>query len=741
MKKKAWLFSMLLSAAVFSAACSDDAGKNKQEELPPPPPSTLSYFISCNSPADCRLDLETEQDAIVSVLYTSIDEQSFNASMVSNAVLNASRTGTVFTMENVEDSTVSVLSDDNGVATVRIHTGAEAGTGSIIFTTAEEGQTADPATFTITVKKAAPVPVVVPEDKDFEYHVTMTYQGEKALVLAESMLFPGQTCADIVRENMESDDVADIEAAGDKYVNLIPLSGITIDKAAFDYKLTEEEKTTYAVVGRVQGDEGYAAYGCTDGLNRDNRNVVVNLGDTYVPEVIVKPDPPQKPEKPEPLPPDPVEPPVMDYSGNFTLTSSFNALSLLPHAVVEEGKAPLFKDMLAGDWIEFVLNFLSDPEKEITNVLTQQLIPLLLDADWFKSLLEKMGASAIVALLDSGALDIDQLMETFGIKKIISDYLEQITGQLVWWDTATGSVKIANEIATNFTMHGSFVMAGKELNEQSMLLRNKHSYNSLLYHNGNFDKCLIGNKFAADVDKKLICEIGLDSLDSGAIKGDFDATFSEIVDGKATVDIAKHNLTLAYGKLIYAALMQILPLVAQPAEGVKLNTIGDVLAYYIGMGLVSIYNKKHEDSPIEKKYGCDAVGEVTVSLVKDNLLNSDKLPDFIKKILSSLSIILQPSIVSLACTAGTSALNNFVNSQLDKLSVSSDKVAFSSDDCNLNLVMVGEYPASISSFGMDSYDWGSKVDKRCKWKVSIQANEESEAKTIDGKFYAFRNKE
>ncbi len=748
MRNKSFLFALMLSASALAfAGCNDSTSVTDVEN------EELQYYMQCSSPSNCELTMETNQMGNVSIVLTSLNLSDYSAGYVNDANIQAQLTGTTVTLMDGSSTTAAVKTNSMGIATVVVNSGSVAGDSQITFTAPDYTLTGlDTQSKVITVHVVQPQVVPpTPTEKTVDYKAVLAYYGpQEGFTYVEAYAVPNGNCSKLLSSEMTAKDVAALKAT-DVFGSLNVSGDISGQQVAF--QATESSPVNYAVISRAKINDEYAAYGCVNGLNAENWMVTVVLDDVFIEQPPVDPceEDPTLPEC-QTTPVDPCEenpdlpecqPPVdteYSYTGNFTLTSQFNALSLLPSAS-QNGETPLFKDMQAGDWIQFVLNFLSHPEEELANVLTQQVLTPLAKTDWIVNLLSKIPdiGPVIAALLST--MDLDQILEQFGIKQVITDYLKQLTGQIEWWDEATGGIQIANELATNFTLYGKFSMASTELDENNKLAGNKHSYSSVLYHNGTFSKCLVGKEFGTDVNGSKICEIPISTLDKDAssVKGTFTAKFGDIAADKGTVDILSHNLNLAYGKLIYAAILQIMPYVMNTGDGVKIDTIGDILAYYIGLGATAFYNKNNPDSPIEGVAGCDAVGKVLVQAITDKIAGQD-----VSWFGSLLTFVLQPGTMSSLCTMGINALDNMLDKQLDKLSVSSDKITFSTPaDKSCNIVFAGENPyKKLAYFGMSDYKWGmnSKVDERCTWNVEIKAREGVEPKKITGRFYAYGKK-
>jgi len=733
---------MLSASALAFAGCNDSTSVSDVED-------NLQYHMVCSSPASCELTMETNQQGNVSVVLSSINLKDYSAGYVADANVQAQLTGTTVSIMDGSSTTANIKSNSAGIATLAISSGAVEGDSKISFTATDFETEPALREFTIHVVKPQVVPPT-PTEKNVNYSAIIAYYGpQEGFTYVEAFAVPNGNCSKLLTSEMTAKDVAALKPT--QIIGSQNVSGdISGQKVSFE--AVETTPVNYAVISRAKIGDEYAAYGCVNGLNAENFMVTVVLDDVFI-ETPVDPcelDPslpecqttPVDPCEADPTLPECQEPVDLEYSysGNFTLTSQFNALSLLPSAS-ENGETPLFKDMLAGDWIQFVLNFLSHPEDELANVLTQQVLKPLSQAEWLTGLISKIPDIGPVIAVMLETMDLDQLLEQFGIKQVISDYLKQLTGQISWWDEATGGVQIANELATNFTLYGKFTMSSADLGEDGKLAGNKHSYSSVLYHNGTFDKCLVGKDFGTDINGSKICEIPISTLDKDAssVTGTFTAKFGEIAADKGTVDVLSHNLNLAYGKLIYAALLQIMPYVMNTGDGVKIDSIGDILAYYIGLGAVALYNKSNSDNPIEGVAGCDAVGKVLVQAITDKLAGQDA-----SAFATFLSFILQPGTVAGLCSMGIGALDNMLDKQLDKLSVSSDKITFSTPaDKACTVAFAGEPPyKKLAYFGMSDYKWGMdpKVDERCTWNVEIKAREGVEPRKINGRFYAYGKK-
>lgn len=722
--KKTWILALLVGFSAMSLSCSDDAGDKSKDE---PQEQTLTYALSCVSPSSCKLELEEGQQAVITVQLKSKDATGTEMAAANAAVSVVSDNATLFSMQNQAGANLAMTTDTMGLTAVLIKAGDDAGTGKMTFSVTTEGITVDPLAVEIVVtKKPEPEPEPTPTEKDVAYTIKLAYVGDAEINSAEAFMVAGKTCAAYAPTGLTAEQVAAIAKTSliDSKID---------DPVNAEYKITtkETEEVRYAVIARAKSGSAYIAYGCEDGVSQSNSTVTVDLDDVLLGPGGDEPDVPVIPDDPEL---------TYNYSGKYTLRSQYNALSLLPHADKPESGVVLFKDMEVGDWIEFSLDFLSVPEKEINSVLTDQLMPLLLNADWLKNLISKV-VPGLESILTPEM--IQMLYQQFQIDKVITDLLKQLTGQVEWWGTATSIVKIINDLATNFTMEGSFYIATTELDANNKIAGIGHRYNSLIYNNGAFEKCVIGSKTEEhDADGNTLCRVSLAQLDadSSSINGAFTAQFSNPAQNAPekmqSVDILTHSMQLNYGKLIYAALMEVVPQFIKPENGAPVpQTLAGILEYYVGYGLKELWNKDNPEDPITSS-SCTAVGDYVFKLA------NQKLPDSLKSILTMFGA----SAITLACTTGVNSLDKLINEQIEKLSVSSDKVTFSSNSCAIAFddgvtMPSGNIMYNLAVFGQEQA-WGSSAkDNRCDWNISITTtNKDGEQKmnTIKGKYWAER---
>ena len=721
--KKTWLLALLVGFSALSVSCSDDAGDESNRGEQDQPQGDATYALTCVNP-DCKMSLEQGKTGIVimKIAKTVGTEAPVAASGVN---ISVAKTDSLVKLQAQDSTSVELVSDTSGMVTLIVTADAEKeGVEALTFASKTDGISFEPVKFEVTVVKAT---VAEPDNPnpggdnpgqegekktvDVDYKGKLTYAGEiEAFSNGEVFLLEGKTCAQVAPTGMSASEIAKISASS------APSASADSDVLTHEYgiKVTEieEDIKTYAAVARVKANDVFAAYGCTDGVMRDKADFTVALEDAF-----------------NDVTPEPTPETTVRYDGNYRLRSQFNALTLLPHADKVDGKPVLFKDMLAGDWIEFALDFLSNPEKEITSIISDQLVPLLLQGDWLKKLLTQLGFGGFA---DSITPDlIKTLINSFGINTIIENLLKELTGQLPWWGTATDAVKMVDDLATNFTLDGQFVINTADLDENGKIAGIGHSYDALLYNNAAFDKCYVGSDSnEKTADGKTICRIPLASLDTNSsVRGTFTASFDAPAatgEEPPKSDIASHTLQLAYGKLIYATLLQTIPMFIKPEDGAEVpNTLGRVLEYYIGYGLKTLWNKDeaHKDNLVTKSY-CGGISEYVMKLLEEKAQSVHKI----------IAGVGGEVLLTAFCGQGVAALDKLIDTQLDKLTVSNEKVSFTSKDCIITYTPSQSTPtvSALTSFGQKQV-WGATTDNRCTWRVSV-----AEGKYVYGKFWAER---
>lgn len=723
--KKTWLLALLVGFSALSVSCSDDAGDESNRGEQDQPQGDATYALTCVNP-DCKMSLEQGKTGIV-IMKLAMTVGTDAPLAVSGANISVAKADSLVKLQAQDSTSVELVSDTSGMVTLLVTADAEKeGVEVLTFASKNDGISFEPVKFEVTVVKAT---VAEPDNPnpggdnpgqegekktvEVEYKGKLTYAGEiEEFSNGEVFLLEGKTCAQVAPSGMSATEIANISASN------APSASADSDVLTHEYgiKVTEieEDIKTYAAVARVKANNAFAAYGCTDGVMRDKADFTVALEDAFNDVTPPAPDPET----------------TVRYDGKYRLRSQFDALTLLPHAEKVDGKPVLFKDMLAGDWIEFALDFLSNPEKQITSIISDQLVPLLLQGDWLKKLLTQLGLGGVADSITPELLQT--LINSFGINTIIENLLKELTGQLPWWNTATDAVKMVNDLATNFTLDGEFVINTADLDENGKIAGIGHSYSALLYNNAAFDKCYVGSDSnEKTADGKTICSIPLASLDTNSsVRGTFTASFDAPAATGAEPpksDIASHTLQLAYGKLIYATLLQTIPMFIKPENGEEVpKTLGRVLEYYIGYGLKTLWNKDeaHKDNLVTKSY-CGGISEYAMKLLEEKAQS-------IHKIIAGVG---GEVMLAAFCSQGVAALDKLIDTQLDKLTVSNEKVSFTSNDCIITYTPSQSTPtvSALTSFGQKQV-WGATTDNRCKWSVSV-----AEGKTIEGKFWAERN--
>ena len=777
MKQKKLVFASLFCIVGLTlASCANETGKSQYEEEPNEQKDCVSTYhltlsgteqnaFTCDADGNCDMTLNANASYNVIAIALTVSSENPTDSN-GNACPSGGVAGAEITLSsekpiilNDDGNNTKVETSELGLATVTVAAGDAENVATLKITTdAAHGSLSNRVFVTIP-----PSSVIEPEKMDLQ--VKIAYAGEQALSSSDVLLFEDKTCAEILNspnDPLTRDEIFALQKdATDSKADYQDVNGAVM---TFRYDKNEH---IYAAVGRGLLASAYTAYGCTDGLSASKNSVTVTLKDAMTPG-----------EENEKICEskrcdlvtantdenyafclannciDPIVTVNGVYTGTYFLQSQFSALSLLPHSNSND-----FSQMLAGDWIQWSLDLLAHPESKVPDIVADQLIPLILNADWLKGLLEKFGVSESILAFLSPEM-ISSLLESFGIKKIIEDSLSQLLGQLGWWDTASSVITIVDEIATNLTLSGSF-MINEEPNNDDELLNNIHSYSHLLYNTGKFD-CYFGASVGTDVNGNNICSVSLSTLDStmgsvyGAFKGELSGCDSNGICSE--VVIFDHSLKLAYGKLIYGVIMQFLPqLLEQVGLGssADIHSIGSLIEYYAGFGLVKAWNahatKWNDEHAAEIAEGTSKALEILdESTVTSCNAVATSATNFVGSWLAGtgfgelVSKFLQPALITPLCKNGIAKLDDLIDSKLSNVTAGTDAIKFSTPNGKPCVLNFGAQDAAtgnrvLESFGMTEYIWGQKTDNRCEWQMSIKGSEDGKTLKVEGKFFAPRS--
>ena len=245
MNKKFWLAAILVGLSGGFVSCSDDAGKEGEAEE-----HQLSYSLVCVSPSTCALEIPANAKGLVTVQLKSSTQDGVE-NVVSDAVVVASSSSTLFTMQDVTESTLNLKTHASGMVAVLIGAGSEPGVGTIVCSTSESN-VASPLTFTITGKEEKQEdPIVEPDEPTkASYNVRMRYAGAQDLVVADAYLVPGRTCSEIAPSGLSATEIKAIPVGEYGKVAIVDEGGI--GAVSIDIEIEEREETVYAAVARAR---------------------------------------------------------------------------------------------------------------------------------------------------------------------------------------------------------------------------------------------------------------------------------------------------------------------------------------------------------------------------------------------------------------------------------------------------------------------------------------------------------
>ncbi len=801
MFKKSRVFALSLCCALASMtamSCSDDSGKSSEE-------TTVQYMIgvvpnvpddqkSCATESMCSVTLEQGQSVAITV---SVAKKSDKWTLVQEPVnVTVSSPASMITVQNT--GTTATVSTMNGSAIVYLTAGSVAGTENVTFVT-DDAHGSAKGYVSVTIKAKNNQDIEPPKDvcetfscndetspnysygncvfyhcidakESDTYSATIKYSGKASVISAQAFLVP-DTCAHIIGSaQLDSEQINDLYKDG--YQSL----GFAYNQSGIDGSVISNTlqtlNTSYAVVAIGTNGASYNAYGCTDGMSSSKKSVIVTLNDAKggiinpietceslnCPAELTSVSDNNKYAKC--ISKGCVDPfvPAGKYTGTFDLMSQFNALSLLPRADVPAGKKPQFDEMLVGDWIEWSLDLLKDPATAVPSILVNQVLPLILNADWLTSMLAKIGLPDYILSMLSPEF-IATLLESMNLTQLVTDYINEFLNQYSWWSPTSSAIKILDEVTTNFTMAGYIYVTAEPGTDHKTGMTNIHSYDTLLYNMAGFDKCYVGNEYGRDKSGGLICGIPLGEVDKniGTIRGTFSSEYVNCTGDSCTaVNIDEHNVSFAYGTIVYSTIMYMLPLIiGDNVSDVK--SFGGLIEYYAGYLLVKAWNSVIEKANAEaiafntENAEAIAAGTVSSKTIRTDTIDETKVTkctavgtagaNFINYLISEklgwaaaetiLKTWVNASTLAPLCSLGVSKLDGLINEQIAKLEASTDAITFeTAESCNLKI----NSSKDIVSYGPENFTWGQKTDDdRCKWNLNIAS------KPIEGKFFAVRN--
>lgn len=714
MKKQSWLMALMMGAVALSAAaCNDDTSNSDTNTNT----GVHNYTMTC-SHGGCTVELYALDDigdcvqnraCRATVGITLMDQQNATQSVAVNGVsVSVAQMGSGFSVTQADGSALGagaqIVTDSNGQINLSV-AALTPGNGYLTFTLpAEYGG----KSINFNIKVIQPDVVNV-----YDILANASYMGERTLERGFATLIANKTCAELIA-NKPEEEVTNLD------VNRISMGGRTqmmtftnrVGSSTFEGVVESSDK--YAV---FVSSNDYTIWGCDDNLDASKKVASVMMKDALIDGIV-----------------DPGETKA-NYYGKYTLTSSFNALSLLPHAAkTDPSETVLFANMLVGDWVDFALDFLANPTAGLSNVLLHQLLPLLLNSEWLQAFAAKFNIN-----LDADT--INALITTFQADKALENVLNGFVQNLGdWYSSTTSVVSIVRDFATQFTLNGALLVNSPELDETSSLPNVIHTYDSVLINVGqwaNVCQVIGGSPYGKTVDNSgNICKIGLTSLDSGGV---LQGKISKIVidEENGLASIQPHSVNIAYGKLILGVLLKVLPVFVTDMGMNPPQTLGGVLEYFIGKGAAAYWNNR------EAKRCEDAIANGEESCTPDNVDPNGGCSTIGSVLAKAINISIGSTLVASVCTTGVNALDGVINGQLDRLATSGDIIRFSSDNCMLYYT---NNKAQLASFGYVSDEakwWGSSLDLRCDWNLKIgesatcvSEGEEVDKNCIKGKFFA-----
>jgi len=446
----------------------------------------------------------------------------------------------------------------------------------------------------------------------------------------------------------------------------------------------------------------------------------------------------------------------IQFHDEYTIISNFDFTSGFSKTSRTDGSYPKAESMLAGDWIQFVVNLFNDPVNELLEFIwantLDRLIEMLGDDGW---------QATAKKFLNEGTKSI----AITALKPMIEGYIKDYE----WYKYTTYIAKDIADIASNMQLKGT-IKAGEF--EDSQISGFKTNFNEIQYlvtDNWNIKTKTISCIDTENGEMTYVedgkCRHAL-SLDTGAVSSTWngDVNFSPIhgrtnvPEGEAYLDINASSFEFKWGQILYAAVFgDILPIVFdykvdKDSSGNKLY-IKSFLNKIAFEPVVNFYvnNKQGQMSGSDVEGGAAVYPTLTIPETNTQSGANQSCNRFleallylvwpsIKDTLSSFGDAIIQTIAKYACEDGMGQLDKLVSEQLNKLVLNTDNgMSLGSEDCTLhaegNLYnKMGE--ADSSHIGANTYlnNEGVANTKRCIWNLKYDTNT-----TIHGLFHAVEN--
>ncbi len=442
------------------------------------------------------------------------------------------------------------------------------------------------------------------------------------------------------------------------------------------------------------------------------------------------------------------------FHNEYTIISNFDFTSGFSKTSRTDGSYPKAESMLAGDWIQFVVNLFDNPVNELLEFIwantLDRLIGMLGDEGWQKT---------VKGFLNEGTKQI----AITALKPMIENFLKDYD----WYKYTTYIAKDIADIASNMQLKGT-IKAGEF--EDMLLSGFKTDFNEIQYlvtDNWNIKtktiKCIETDGDNMTYVEEGKCRHAL-SLDKDAVTSVWNGTVNytpskgTVPEGEAYLDINASSFEFKWGQILYAAIFgDILPIVFdytvdKDNSGNKLylksflNKIAfePVVDFYVN-------NKQGTMSNPDVEGGAAVYPPLTIPAVNASTGANQACNRFIESLLymvwpsindtlSSFGSAIIQTIAKFACEDGMGKLDDLVAAQLNKLVLNTaNGMSLASTDCTLHAKgnyynMMGE--ADKSHIGANTYlnNEGVANTKRCIWDLKYDTNT-----TVHGLFHAVEN--
>ena len=435
-----------------------------------------------------------------------------------------------------------------------------------------------------------------------------------------------------------------------------------------------------------------------------------------------------------------------DIIGNFDLTSAFPTSSK---------SLPAVENMVAGDWVNFVVDLFKKPVESLLNFVWANTVSRL------KAVADSSDNSTVKGIINFITSDTTKDIAVKSLTPLIENYLKnEKEGQQNWFTILTTISGDIEELVRNMQFSGTIKIDANESDKTQ--LTGSEEFKTLEYQwnfvaNGQQQKCM--DTYAREGSCRSSMSLSTYKVDAIKSNENWNGELLNVEDTEGVLKINSHSLTFKWATILYSAVFgEILPKALGYSGSKFVNKNGETGYRYITGFLNALIFEpiakyyKNEKAGKPKDEGDGTYPQLSITEAdKDCERFIETLVYLIYSDASSLAGAISV-LANLACgDQGLGQLDKLVADSLAKIESSTENVAnLSVDACKLYT----ECPATVKPEECTGLDYeklgkpdkevytanevvqGGKQSMRCDWQISLPSKVSD--KPIKGVFHGER---